>query len=162
MPEPAYSLAGFFNILLGSGRLRTGQIVDGQQAEEGQPFSFNLRRPSCSFRSTITKACVTVRPGAPGSRNSLEKRASAREHIVDDHGSIPWLHSSFDQLPESMVLRFLPHHEGPPLPAAGPERKVRDGGGNRDRPDFQPSKAVEFDRTQCVMRKLPTSRREPG
>jgi hypothetical protein len=87
------------------------------------------------------------------SRNSLKKRASAGEDIIYDHGSIPWLKRSFDEFPEPMILRLLPHHEGPPRSRwLGYESKVRDTGGNGNRSDFQPTKTVEFDRPQRFVR----------
>ena len=35
-------LADFFNSLLRMGWLRAGQVVDGQEADEREPLSFNL------------------------------------------------------------------------------------------------------------------------
>src|SRR5512134_86516 len=83
--------------------------------------------------------------GLSGSSDGLEKRSSAGEHIIHDHGSIPWLKRSFDEFSEPMILRLLPHHEGPPCSLRlRHERKIRDAGGNGDRYDFQSTETVEF------------------
>ena len=77
--------------MLRVGWLRVSQVVDGQQTDERQPFSFNLTL-SILFLSIYDHQGMSYdQAGTSGSRNSLEKRPSACEHIIHDHGSIPWL-----------------------------------------------------------------------
>jgi len=95
--------------------LRAGQVVDGQQTQEGQPFSFNFT-PSILFLPIHDhQGMGHNQAGTPGSPNSLEKRPPACQHIIHNHSSIPWLKRPFDEFPKPMILRLLPHHEGPPF-----------------------------------------------
>ena len=83
-PNEQDRLADFFNSLLGASRLRTSQVIDGQQTEERQPFSFDLT-PSILFLPIYDyQGMRHNQAGAPGSRNRLEKRAAAGEDIVYD------------------------------------------------------------------------------
>jgi hypothetical protein len=64
--------------------LRAGQVVDDQQTQEGQSFSFNLTPPMLFLPIYDYQGMRHNQAGTPGSRNSLEKRAATREHIIHD------------------------------------------------------------------------------
>ena len=140
---------------LGASWLRTSQVVDGQQTDERQPFSFDLT-PSILFLPIYDHQGMSDdQAGSPGSRDGFEKRPPACEHIIDNHSSIPWLERSFDEFPEPMILRLLPHHEGAPRSRQLSRKgKIRDAGGNGNRPNFQSAEAIEFDRPQRVIRQV--------
>lgn len=148
------SAGGAFNFSVSSGqlgwsRLCTGQVVDGQKADEYQPLSFNFFPPILFLPVHDDQSMSHNQACFPSSRDSLKKRAPACEHIIHNHGSIPWLKRSFDEFSEPMILRLLPHHEGPPCSLRlRHERKIRDAGGNGNRSDFQSAEAVEVDRSQ--------------
>ena len=64
--------------------LRASQVVNGQQTQEGQPFSFNLT-PAVLFLPIYDHQGMRHNQAStPGSRNSLEKRPPACEHIIHD------------------------------------------------------------------------------
>ncbi len=88
MPKPAGVEASW---------LRAGQIVDGQQTQEGQPFSFNFTPPILFLPIHDHQSMGHNQAGTPGSRNSLEKRPPACKHIIHNHRSIPWLKCPFDE-----------------------------------------------------------------
>jgi hypothetical protein len=64
--------------------LRAGQIIDGQQTQEGKPFSFNLMPRVLFLPIYDHQGMRHNQAGTPGSRNSLEERAAAGKHIIHD------------------------------------------------------------------------------
>ena len=95
--------------------MRVSQIVDGQQTQEGQPFSFNLTPPVLFLPIYDHQGMRHNQAGTPGSRNSLEKRPPACEHIIHDHRAITRLNDALNELPQPMIFGLLADDKGSPF-----------------------------------------------